>query len=139
MIASFRHFGWSALALFALVGCDAPVAPPAASPTSPPAESEKNSIKSMPVEPAKSENKGAASSVEPKLSDEEIAEIKKLPADEQPIAMAQMTCPVSGDKLGSMDKPVKQVVEGKTFFLCCSNCEDKVKSDPTAVLAKLKK
>ena len=137
MNVSLRQFGWSTVALLALVGCDAPVAPPASAPATP-ANSEKNDIKSMPVDPAKPDAKGA-STTEPKLSDEEIAEIKKLPADEQPIAMAQMTCPVSGDKLGSMDKPVKQVVEGKTFFLCCAGCEDKVKAEPAAVLAKLKK
>ncbi len=141
MNASFRHLGWSTLALFALVGCETsptPV-PPATTPAPAPGSTDKNDIKSMPVDPAKPEAKGATSSAEPKLSDGEIAEIKKLPADEQPIAMAQMTCPVSGGKLGAMDMPVKQVVDGKTFFLCCSECEDKVKADPAAVLAKLKK
>lgn len=137
MNISFRQFGWSTVALLALVGCDAPVAPPSAPAT--PGTTEKNDIKSMPVDPAKPDATKGASSAEPKLSDEEIVEIKKLPADEQPVAMAQMTCPVSGDKLGSMDKPIKQLVDGKTFYLCCASCEDKVKADPAAVLAKLKK
>jgi YHS domain-containing protein len=27
--------------------------------------------------------------------------------------------------------------EGRTFFICCEGCEEKVKSDPKAVIAKL--
>jgi len=140
MNASFRHLGWLSLATFALVGCDAPVAPPAPSaPTPPPAATtpgEKNDIKAMPVEPAKPDTKGASAA---KLSDEEVAEIKKLPAAEQTVALAQMVCPVSGKNLGSMDMPLKQTVNGKDFYLCCSGCEDDVKKDPAAVLAKLQK
>ncbi len=140
-----RRLGWPALALFALVGCGEPAGPaPATTPatTSPApaapstdAPKGESEIKSLPVDPAK---KGADASA-PKLSDEEIAEIKKLPADEQPIALAQVTCPVSGDNLGAMEKPIKQVVDGQTFFLCCSGCEKAVKSNPAGVLAKLKK
>ena len=90
-------------------------------------------IKALPVETSK------ADAV--KLSDEEIAEIKKMPAEDQKIALAQMVCPVSGDHLGesSMGAPIKQVVDGTTFFLCCSGCEKEVKADPKGVLAKLKK
>jgi hypothetical protein len=150
-MTSTRHFGWTALALLALVGCDAgttttpapaPTPGPAtnAAPTpSPEASKDKPEIKSIPVEPGKAdEPKGAAAG---KLSDEEIAEIKKLSPEDQVIALAQVTCPVSGDNLGEggMGVPIKQVVKGKTFFLCCAGCEKAVKSDPDAVLAKLKK
>jgi YHS domain-containing protein len=38
-----------------------------------------------------------------------------------------------------MDKPIKVTAEGRTFFLCCESCEDKVKSDPKGVIAKLDK
>jgi len=73
------------------------------------------------------------------LSDEEVAEIKKLPAAEQTVALKQIICPASGENLGSMGKPVKVTAKGKTFFLCCSSCEKDVKADPDAVLAKLNK
>lgn len=74
-----------------------------------------------------------------KLTDEEIAEIKKLPADEQASALAQAVCPVSGHNLGSMELPIKVSAEGRTFYLCCEGCEKKVKNDPKAVIAELDK
>ena len=73
------------------------------------------------------------------LTDEEIARIKKLPEDEQAAAIAQAVCPVSGHHLGFMGIPAKTTALGRTIYLCCSGCEDDVKSDPEAVLAKLEK
>ncbi len=129
MNAPFRHLGWSLVATFALVGCEsAPTPPPAPTAPTPP-----------PSSTAPADSKDKAATAEPKLSEEEVAEIKKLPAAEQSIAMAQMICPVSGSHLGSMDKPLKQTIDGKDFYICCSGCEDKVKEEPAAVLAKLKK
>ena len=148
-MTSIHRFGWTAFALFALVGCE-PTTPPATNSPAPAPSTEApkapSEVKALPVEPAKPEEPKVepAKPEEPKadankLSDEEIAEIKKLPADEQPIALAQMTCPVSGDHLGEMGKPVKQKIGDTTFYLCCSGCEKAVKSKPDEVLAKLKK
>jgi len=137
-----RRFGWTALALSALVGCEAPappVTPPAAGGTTgttvepkPPTD-----IKPMPVEESKPKE---GASVD-KLTDQELAAIKKLPADEQPIAIAQMVCPVSEHHLGGggMGVPIKQTIGDKTFYVCCAGCKDDVKDDPAAVLAKLAK
>jgi YHS domain-containing protein len=91
------------------------------------------------LEPPKSEPKadtktGAAAA---KLTAEEIAEIKKLPAAEQDLALKQAICPVSDHHLGSMEKPIKVTAEGRTFFLCCEGCEPDLKKDPKAVIAKL--
>jgi YHS domain-containing protein len=91
------------------------------------------------LEPPKSEPKadsktGAAAA---KLSDTELAEIKKLPAAEQELAIKQAVCPVSGEHLGEMGKPIKISAEGRTFYLCCDNCEPEVKKDAKAVIAKL--
>ena len=74
-----------------------------------------------------------------KLTDAEIATIKKLPAAEAELALKQVSCPVSGDHLGNMGTPFKVSAEGRTFFLCCKGCEDDVKADPKAVIAKLDK
>lgn len=74
-----------------------------------------------------------------KLTDEELAEVKKLPADEQAIALKQVSCPVSDEHLGGMGVPIKAEIEGRTFFLCCKNCQAEVKKDPKGVLAKLDK
>lgn len=74
-----------------------------------------------------------------KLTDEEIARIKKLPEDEQAAAIAQAICPVSGHHLGFMGVPAKTTALGRTIYLCCSGCEDDVKADPKAIIAKLQK
>ncbi len=39
-------------------------------------------------------------------------------------------CPVDGEKIGSMGKPVNVEHEGKTYNLCCAACEMKFKEDP---------
>ncbi len=146
---SIRRLSWSSLVLGAFVGCDtaptpAPAPTPAADPAAPAGEKDKNDIKSMPVDKADATTKtdtapGVAAVDSEKLSDKEMANIKKLPADEQTIALAQVDCPVSGGHLGGMGMPLRQEVDGKVFFLCCDGCVDKVKEDPKAVLAKLKK
>lgn len=129
MTLSLRRFGWASLALFGLAGCMASEPTPPATPA--PAESK-------PAAPAKPEGAPAAQAEPAKLTDEEIAQIKKLPAEDQTAALAQMVCPVSGGHLG-MDVPIKKVVDGKTLFLCCSGCEDDFNKDPKGVLAKLEK
>jgi hypothetical protein len=134
-----RRFGWTALALFALVGCDVgtsqPVTPLPSTTTGAGAEpKDSTKITPMPVEPTKD------AAVDKPLSDEQVAEIKKLPADEQPIALAQKFCPVSGDPLGGeMGMPIKQTIGDKTFYICCASCEKKVKAKPDEVLADLAK
>ncbi len=74
-----------------------------------------------------------------KLTDDELAAIKELPAAEQAVAIQQAVCPVSDHHLGSMEKPIKVTAEGRTFYLCCASCEKELKADPKAVIAKLDK
>jgi hypothetical protein len=87
------------------------------------------------VEGPTSKPAGAAA----KLTDEDLAGIKELPKAEQDVAIAQVMCPVSSENLGSMGKPIKVTAEGRSFYLCCKNCEKEVKTDPKGVLAKLDK
>jgi len=101
----------------------------------PPVEAPKTDEGKKDAPKAKDDDKKAAAV---KLNDDEIANIKKLPAAEQPIALKQLVCPVSDEHLGEMGTPVKVSAEGKTFFLCCKSCEKDVKSNPKAVVAKLK-
>ncbi len=126
-MTSIRRQGWTALALLALLGCEAP-APPATTP--PPAAP-------GPAAPGPAEPKKEADAA--KLSDTEIAEIKKLPEAEQASALAQISCPVSGALLGKMGTPIKQKIGDKTFYICCDGCEDEIKTNPKGVLAKLNK
>jgi len=74
-----------------------------------------------------------------KLTADEQAAIKELPAAEQAAATAQAVCPVSTHHLGSMGMPLKVSAEGRTFYLCCDSCEEKLKADPKAIVAKLDK
>lgn len=79
--------------------------------------------------------KGAAS-----LNAEEKAEIAKLGAKaDQDLALAQATCLISGENLGSMGVPIKVSAEGKSAFLCCKGCVKDFEKDPKAALAKLAK
>jgi len=80
------------------------------------------------------EDKKAATSDEQSV----IADaIKKLPADEQAVAVKQKICPVSGEPLGSMGMPYKMTVKGRTVYLCCSGCEDEMKTSADKYFALL--
>ncbi|HEX8201184.1 MAG TPA: hypothetical protein VF590_11905 [Isosphaeraceae bacterium] len=87
-----------------------------------------------PIAEAKTPLAGAAT-----LSDDEIAQIEKLPEAERGAALAQKVCPVSGENLGSMGAPIKEVVGGRTVFICCKGCEKELQDDPDTFLAKLKR
>ncbi len=90
------------------------------------------------VEPPKTDDaKKSASAV--KLSDDELAEIKKLPAADQPLAIKQAVCPISGHNLGSMEMPVKVKAGDTELFICCDGCKKAFEKDPKAALAKLSK
>jgi len=110
---------------------------PPTSPAATPAEGKK-ADDAPKIEGPKAENaKPSASAV--KLTADELAAIKELPAAEQATATTQAVCPVSAHHLGSMGMPLKVSAEGRTFYLCCDDCQEKVKADPKAVIAKLDK
>lgn len=93
----------------------------------------------QPTPATKDEKKSADNAPAVSLSNEELAEVKKLPAGEADLALKQLVCPVSGENLGSMGVPVKVTAAGQSFYLCCKGCNKDVKEDPAAVVAKLKK
>lgn len=47
------------------------------------------------------------------------------------------TCIVSGEKLGTMGKPVVIVHEGQEIKFCCKSCKPKFEKDPAKYLKKL--
>jgi YHS domain-containing protein len=47
------------------------------------------------------------------------------------------TCLVSGEKLGSMGKPVVIEDEGQQIAFCCKSCRPKFEKDPAKYLQKL--
>jgi len=56
---------------------------------------------------------------------------------ERAAAIAQGICPVSGEPLGSMGKPIKLTVEGREVYICCSGCEDALREDPEKYFSQL--
>ncbi len=124
-----------------------------AAPTAKPASPGASDTKAPSSSPADSKDSAAPSLEGPKsdaspaagdgkavtLTSAEVANVKKLPADDQPAALKQLVCPVSGEHLGSMGTPVKVSAENRTFYLCCKSCQDDVKADPKGVIAKLDK
>lgn len=69
-------------------------------------------------------------------SDIETA-LKGLSDEDQKLALAQKTCPVSGEELGSMGTPIKVSGAGKTVFLCCKGCVKKFEANPEKYVEKL--
>jgi Cu(I)/Ag(I) efflux system membrane fusion protein len=66
------------------------------------------------------------------------ANLDKLDPEDRKVADAQRLCPITGEPLGSMGKPVKLTVEEQTVFLCCKGCRDDALADPNKTLAKVK-
>jgi membrane fusion protein, copper/silver efflux system len=61
-------------------------------------------------------------------------------SDDEKLIARQKVCPVTDEPLGgSMGRPVKLVVEGRTVFICCKACERELRSEPKKYLAKLPK
>ncbi len=63
--------------------------------------------------------------------------LDQLPAEDRELAAQQRICPITGERLGSMGKPYKLIVAGRTLFLCCEGCAGPVKADPAAAFQKL--
>lgn len=56
-------------------------------------------------------------------------------AHETPRGQEQQTCPVTGEKLGSMGPPVSVTVKGRTVKVCCDSCVAAVQKNPDKYLA----
>ncbi|MBI3468496.1 MAG: hypothetical protein HY000_36300 [Planctomycetes bacterium] len=56
--------------------------------------------------------------------------IAQLSPADQRAALAQRTCPVTGDLLGANGKPVKVRLAGREVFVCCDDCVKDLKATP---------
>ncbi len=65
--------------------------------------------------------------------------LKELSPEDSKSAMAQHMCPVSDEMLGTMGAPEKVDVDGKSVWICCDGCKEKLLADPEKYLAKLNK
>ena len=62
-----------------------------------------------------------------------------LSVADREIVRTQQLCPVADMKLGSMGKPVKVDVNGRSVFICCEGCRERLLAEPQKYLAKLPK
>jgi hypothetical protein len=61
--------------------------------------------------------------------------IALLPVADRKVALAQRTCPVTGDLLGADGKPMKVQLRGRPVFVCCEGCMVDLKANPQKYLA----
>ncbi|HEU5117026.1 MAG TPA: hypothetical protein VFT74_10210 [Isosphaeraceae bacterium] len=127
-----------ALALAALVGCENAETPTdTAAPETAPATTDAATPAPAPAPEASADDAAAPTVTTVALTEDEIAEIKKLPEAEAEVALKQKVCPISDENLGAMGTPIKVEADGKTAFLCCEGCKEEFEKDPKAALAKL--
>jgi Cu(I)/Ag(I) efflux system membrane fusion protein len=77
-------------------------------------------------------DKKPAGSVRPSMGDDEETKAKAIIArmspDDQKLVEAQKFCPVlKQNRLGSMGRPVKLMLNGQPVFLCCKGCENQAR------------
>lgn len=72
----------------------------------------------------------SAGSVPPRRTDV----VQTRAADESPRGKVQQTCPVTGEKLGSMGPPIPVTVGRKSIQVCCDGCVDAVQENPEKYL-----
>lgn len=63
--------------------------------------------------------------------------LAELTEADRALAMKQHVCPVSGEMLGTMGKPIKVTVKDHDVWICCDGCTKQIQDDPDRYLAKL--
>ncbi len=66
-----------------------------------------------------------------------LAAMSKLSLADRTAALAQRTCPVTGDTLGSDGTPIKVQIGGRDVFVCCEGCIADLQKDPGKYLTAL--
>jgi YHS domain-containing protein len=64
--------------------------------------------------------------------------VEPLAADVKATPDLLTTCPVSGDKLGEMGKPLIFTYQDQEVKLCCKGCKKDFDKDPAQYLAKIR-
>ena len=63
-----------------------------------------------------------------------LAQLNEAAVESQLADYPAETCPISGQSLGSMGKPIDMVIGHRMVRLCCAGCIDRVRENPTAAL-----
>jgi hypothetical protein len=81
---------------------------------------------------------GTPPAASPGAEDAEVkANLAKLSPEDRRLAESQRLCPITGEPLGAMGKPIKLAVKGRPVFICCKGCKEKVLGHPDEVLRKV--
>lgn len=75
--------------------------------------------------------------VDPELQEVIRDSLAELSAADRAAAQRQRVCPVTGDLLGSVGKPIKTRVRGQDVFVCCQGCIKDLRAQPEKYLAGL--
>jgi hypothetical protein len=122
----------------ALGGCSVSPAPLLTIPEGHPASAESKEVAyTPPPNPFKQEVPEATPPGQKQEYDHSHHEHGKAKTDQPKKEYPLDVCVVSGEKLGSMGKPVVLQHEGREVRLCCAGCIDKFKQDPAKYLKKL--
>ncbi len=63
--------------------------------------------------------------------------LAELTEADRAAAMKQHVCPVTGEMLGTMGKPIKVSVKDHDVWICCDGCTKQLQDAPDKYLAKL--
>ena len=66
-----------------------------------------------------------------------MAQIDAAYIEQQLASYPLETCPVSGEKLGGMGKPIDYLYGTRLVRFCCKGCMKELKKDPKSILAKI--
>jgi hypothetical protein len=88
----------------------------------------------QPAETKTAADKAAANADEEAMIAEALA---TLSPEDRALAVAQQTCPVSGERIGAMPAPIVVEVKGRKVVLCCESCKESIMERPDEYLAKL--
>ena len=77
----------------------------------------------------------AATDTDEKATATSIEGLSQLSAADRALAAKQHICPVSGELIGSMGKPIKVTVKDREVWLCCDSCKKKLLESPDQYLS----
>ncbi len=62
--------------------------------------------------------------------------VTKANEGDKKVILAQLTCPISGEELGTMGPPLKVARGDDALFLCCEGCLKELQAEPDTYLGK---
>jgi hypothetical protein len=65
------------------------------------------------------------------------AALTGLSSEDRRLVLAQAYCPNTGNRLGTMGKPIRLALRGEPVFVCCQGCVEEVQARPEETLKKV--